>query len=130
MFMGGPKSPPLHCWVLQGQAEEPRYTPQQGCDPQGQARTAPPARPVPQLSPPVPPRWHSQGGSLSSCILPMSFPVAQGAKEGVKERSRGALRPLGGPSWMWGYRMVQGGRLLVIFSSGSPFLALRIASIS
>lgn len=26
--------------------------------------------------------------------------------------------------------MTQGGRLLVIFSSGSPFLALRIASIS
>lgn len=29
-----------------------------------------------------------------------------------------------------GYRMTQGGRLLVIFSSGSPFCARRIASIS
>lgn len=39
-------------------------------------------------------------------------------------------RALGDPSWVQGYRMTQGGRLLVIFSSGSPFLALRIASIS
>ena len=39
-------------------------------------------------------------------------------------------RALGDPSWARGYRMAQGGRLLVIFSSGSPFLALRIASIS
>lgn len=94
--------------------------------------TASPVTPVPQLCPSqltAPVRWHSPGGSLRFRI-PLTSPVIQEANEGSEERSGGMPRGLGDPRWVQGYRMTQGGRLLVIFSSGSPFLALRMASIS
>lgn len=50
--------------------------------------------------------------------------VVQGFKEGSHGQCRGTPLSLGG------YRMTQGGRLLVIFSRGSPLRALRMASIS
>lgn len=55
---------------------------------------------------------------------PRCPPVVQGFKEGSHGQCRGTPPSLGG------YRMTQGGRLLVIFSRGSPLRALRMASIS
>uniref|UniRef100_A0A8B9P4G4 Receptor tyrosine-protein kinase erbB-2 n=1 Tax=Apteryx owenii TaxID=8824 RepID=A0A8B9P4G4_APTOW len=72
---------------------------------------------------------------------PPTSPAVQGANGGGEEQSTGVPRgaragrqvpgdPGSAQGRSQGYRMTHGGRLLVIFSSGSPFLALRIASIS
>lgn len=82
-------------------------------------RTTPP---VPQL---CPSQHHDGGPELPRCPWsPLCPPAVQGFKEGSDGQHRGS------PLCPGGYRMMQGGRLLVIFSRGSPFRALRMASIS
>lgn len=76
--------------------------------------------------------WTSDTSTMAAPLLVLlhSPQRPQGCRKlpGSSE-ARGA-EGTGDPHRAQGYRMVQGGRLLVIFSSGSPFLALRIASIS
>lgn len=75
--------------------------------------------------------WTSDTSTMAAPLLVLlhSPQRPQGCRKlpGSSE-ARGA-EGTGDPHRAQGYRMVQGGRLLVIFSSGSPFLALRIASI-
>lgn len=76
--------------------------------------------------------WTSDSSTMAAplLMLPHSSNVPRGAGSLTgSSKARGA-EGTGDPHQARGYRMTQGGRLLVIFSSGSPFLALRIASIS
>lgn len=113
--LGTPLCPPREVQLMRGEGkgrwETPPpghgYTPQQFG--QGTERS-----PVPQLCPGGP----QEAPELPRC--PWCPPVVQGFKEGSD----------GTPLSPGGYRMTQGGRLLVIFSRGSPLRALRMASIS
>lgn len=107
------------------QRDGPQLPPPQQGQPSESSGTA---LPSPALSPGARvalPGWHPQGSSSCSGSPPTSLAV-QEANGGGEEQGWGAVAD---PSWAGGYRMTQGGRLLVIFSRGSPFLALRMASI-